>query len=474
MSSNDKTGAWRIKIAVCLLAVAPFLLTPWVHGDGVGSVAFLRSLVVDRDLDLAEEFDYLSTHIVADAGGLPGALLERSEHTPGLDPLAHTGTPDPVTGRVPFFASVGPPLIWSPAYVFAHSIVRAGNAVGLDRRADGYGGLYYLAIALTTLACGVLGLVLLFAFAREIAPPREAFFAALCVAFASPLLYYLYLAPTYPHSITMLTTGAFFLYWWRRKGSASPGVWFRWGLLTGFLFIVRWNDAAVVVPALALEITRYLRGDSAGARPKLSGALVLLGAALVGFALVASVQLALWQYFHGRTLIRYPLSALGFRYEGLWGTFVSAKHGLFIWHPITILATLGVFLLFRRNRELAGVLVATLALSVASNCTIHDWWGGASFGMRRLLSATPAFMVGLAVFLDEIRRLLWRRGAREIIARLAAPAITVLFSAWNVLLLLQYALGMISHTGAVGFATIAANQSEVIGRFIRLIGDALK
>lgn len=459
MSLKENTRSWETRIVLLLLVLSLFLLTPWVHGDGIGSVAFLRSIVVGGDLDLSEEFDYLSTHMTDDAGGLPGRLLGKSNYSPGLDPKAHTGSRDPVTGRVPFFASIGPPILWAPGYLLAHGLVSFGSELGLDGPADGYGGLYYLAIALTTLTCGLAGLVLLYGFVSGVAPARESFWAVLSIALASPLLYYLYLAPTYPHSITILTTGLFFLYWWRNRGTTDAGTWFRWGLLTGFLFIVRWNDAVVVVPALALEMIRLGRRG-----PSSWGTLAAPVAALfAGFALVASVQLIAWQYFHARPLVRYPLSALGFRPEGLWGAFVSSRHGLFVWHPITILAVIGVFRLFSRNRELAGVCLATLALVVASNCTIHDWWGGAAFGMRRLLSATPVFALGLAVIFQDIRRAVPR----------AVPAIVSVFSIWNVLLLLQYALGMISHTGPVSFATIAANQPKIVLRVLRLIGEIL-
>lgn len=485
MSLKNNTGRWELRIVICLLAVAPFLLTPWVHGDGIGSVAFLRSIIVGGDLDLVEEFEYLSTHVKADAGGLPGSLLDKSDYSPGLDPLFHTGSRDPVTGHVPFFASIGSPILWSPGYFLAHSLVRLGNVVGLNHRNDGYGGIYYLAIALTTLCCGMIGLVLIYRLAREVVPAREAFCALIGIVGASPLLYYLYLAPTYPHAITMLSTGAFFLYWWRNRGASDSGTWFRWGLLAGLLFLVRTNDAVVVVPALVLEAVKFIRRESsAKGSPPIGGIVARLMLALAGFTLLASVQLLSWQYFHARPLVRYPLSALGFWYEGLWGTFVSTKHGLLIWHPITALALIGILRLFARSKELAGVCIATLAVVVVSNCTIHDWWGGAAFGMRRLLSATPVFVIGLAVFFDDLRVALARGGASTAAAvagrtdglgaRLIAPAIIIVFALWNVLLLLQYSLGMISHTGPVPFAEIAANQPKVIVKLVHLIGEIVR
>jgi hypothetical protein len=467
------------KIVLSILAVALFLLTPWVHGDGIGSVAILHSVIVEHNLDLADEFRYLSRHIQADAGGIPGALLDKSDYTPGFDPLAHTASPDPVTGRVPFFSSIGPPIVWAPAYLAAHAIVKIGRALGAPLRDDGYGGLYYLAIALASLVCGIAGLLLAYRLASLFTPQREAAWATLAIAWASPLIYYLYMAPSYCHAITTLTAGAFFLYWWTNRGSAGAGTWFKWGLLAGLLFIVRWNDIVLAVPVFTVEVVKLLRRKAPGG-PRGAGRLLpCLGAAFAGFLLIASIQLVTWQYFHARPLIRYPRSAIGFWPEGLWGTFVSARHGLFIWTPIIILAVAGLFRLFRRDRELASVSIATVALLAASNCTIFDWWGGASFGMRRLISATPLFVLGLSVLFDDVRLMSLRRRSRgsrtaaydstSLGTRIVAPAVCIVFSVWNVLLLAQYSLGMIGHTVPVSFATITSNQPRVILRMIELL-----
>jgi hypothetical protein len=168
----------------------------------------------------------------------------------------------------------------------------------------------------------------------------------------------------------------------------------------------------------------------------------------------------------------------------LWGTLWSSRHGLFVWTPVALLAVAGLFLLFRRDRELAGVSLAAMLLLVVSNCTVRDWWGGASFGMRRLVSGTPLLALGFAVFLDDVRLALTQRTPHgshgdagrmaTTGARLLAPLACFIFSAWNLLLLAQYALGMISHTGPVSLATIAANQPRVVVRVIRVVGEVLK
>jgi hypothetical protein len=61
-----------------------------------------------------------------------------------------------------------------------------------------------------------------------------------------------------------------------------------------------------------------------------------------------------------------------------------------------------------------------------------------------------------------------------LMGRLAAPLITIAFVGWNLLLMAQYALRMISHTGAVSFTVMAANQPRVLARLIQFVAEALR
>ena len=472
-------------ILLCLLSVAPFLLTFWVHGDGIGYAAYLRSAVIDRDLRLSNEYEHLSSHIKADASGLPSSFLRRSSTRVGIDPVWHLPRPDPVTGRVPSYFSIGPAIAWAPAYVAAHALTLLAAARGAAVRPDGYGGLYYLAIVLSSFAFGLAGLILAFRIASLTTPPREALWSVLTIGWATPVVYYLYLAASYGHPLTMFTSAAFFLYWWRTRHTDRPVTWLRWGLLAGVLFLVRWNDVVLAAPAFGIEAIRLL--TRRGARPGPSGLRQLLactGAALAGFLLVASPQLAVWQYFHGRPWIRHPLDLVRLDPWASWKMLVSARHGLFVWTPVAVPALAGLFCLLRRNRELAGASLAALLLLVASNSIVEDWWGGSSFGARRLVSGTPFLVLGLAVFFADARRLLERWGtrglpetpgrARVVTGRLVAPLVSMVFIGWNLLLMAQYALGMISHMEAVSFAVMAANQPKVLARLIQLAGEITK
>jgi hypothetical protein len=469
------------RIVLCLLAAAPFLLTCWVHGDGIGYTAMLRSAVVQHDLELGDEFEHLSASSLADAGGFPATLMRRAGSVTGIDPTYQSPAPDPVTGRVPAYYSVGPALAWFPGYLVVHAASRALAPA----TADGYGGAYYVAIALASLLWGIAGVVLAYRLARIVAPERESFWAALALVWAAPLVYYLFLAPDYSHALTAFTAGWFYLAWWNTRHADRAVVWFAWGGLAGVLFLARWNDVVLALPVFALEavgLLRRWRPEGAAAFARLAGCVT---AAAGGMLLFAAPQLYAWQVFHGRPWVRYPEHYVGVPLHGLLATLVSDRHGLFVWTPITVLAVTGLLLLLRRRRELAVVALSSLALLVLANCTARDWWGGAAFGMRRLVSATPLFVLGLAVFLDEAARGFGLAGSGASGAEAAravgaeggrpaaaagwlAPVVVAVFAVWNLLLLGQYALGMISHTDAVPLSRMAANQPLVVERVLRL------
>ena len=456
-----------VAIALVLLAAAPVLLTGWVHGDGIGYVALLRSAVVDHDLDLRDEFAHLSTHMLADAEGLPARLMRRGGGTTGVDPTYQTPAPDPVTGRLPAYYSVGPAIAWAPGYMAVHAVTRATGGVRGSGPDAGYGGAYYVAIALGSLAFGLAGVLFAYRLARVVAPEHEAFWAAIAFVWAAPLVYYLYLSPDYSHALTVFTSGAFFLAWWRSRHADRPGAWFAWGALAGVMFLARWNDLVLAVPVLTVEGVGLLRRQRArGWGAALERLLACKLAAAAGLLLFASPQLAVWQVFHGRPWVRYPEHYLGLPLHGLVGTLFSTRHGLFAWTPVALLAVAGLVVLVRRQRELALVALASLALLVVANCSARDWWGGASFGMRRLVSGTPLFVLGLAALLAELR------GAGGRGRAWLAPLVVLAFTAWNILLLGQYALGMIPHGDAVPLATLLRNQPLVIVRVTHLLAGS--
>ncbi|HXR11373.1 MAG TPA: hypothetical protein VN770_03695 [Gaiellaceae bacterium] len=99
----------------------------------------------------------------------------------------------------------------------------------------------------------------------------------------------------------------------------------------------------------------------------------------------------------------------------------TLHRGLFLWTPLTALATIGFLLLMRRRRDerhyLAGIGVAALCLLLVHMLWGDFWDNGFSFSQRFLTALFPFFLLGTA---ELVRR--WRGVA------LAALSVCALFS----------------------------------------------
>ncbi|MCA9437888.1 MAG: hypothetical protein KC978_19035, partial [Candidatus Omnitrophica bacterium] len=84
----------------------------------------------------------------------------------------------------------------------------------------------------------------------------------------------------------------------------------------------------------------------------------------------------------------------------------SKKNGLFKWHPITLLDTLGLIWMAYKKRWLWWFLPA-MVLQFLFIGSLTDWTGSYAFGQRRWVSGLPIWAMGLAA-LFSIRWKPWR------------------------------------------------------------------
>jgi hypothetical protein len=199
------------------------------------------------------------------------------------------------------------------------------------------------------------------------------------------------------------------------------------GLAAGFLVITRWQDA-VLAAGLAPSLLVALR-DPAARRRRLIG---LALAAAAGAAAV-SLQLLAWRaQFGAWTLMPQGPAYVSWTRPHL-AFFVSTYHGLLPWAPglvIGLLAFAWAQPRLPRPTALAGkvgVLAGAAAVVYVSAC-VADWYGGDSYGPRRLSVLTPMVAVGLGHLLARLPRP----------ARLAVAAAIV---AWTVFTLTAFLSG---------------------------------
>ncbi len=342
----------------------------------MGYYSYLHSVVVDRDLDLGDEYR------AAEAAG----VTVNPEHLSTVT----------ATGRLADFFPVGPALLASPLYVAALALHPDGRPV--------FGSPFTTAFDLASLAYGLLALGLAFRLAASSVPAWAAATGAAAVGLATSLTYYLVYQPSYSHTFSAFAVSLFVLAWWTTRGRRGWHGWLLLGLLGGLMACVRFQDG----PLLAIVL---LDVPSAGWRT-----LLALPGALAGFA----PQLAVDRLLFGTWLPQRPAGQDLQWFPGHYlDVLFSSYHGLFVWAPALVAAAAGLVLL--RQPVLQVAAAYAFAVEVAINGAAPDWWGGYAFGARRFIDLAPFFALGLG----EV--------ARRVGPRLAVAA-TLLLAAWNALL----------------------------------------
>lgn len=441
------TEAGGRKLLVALFVLTLPLVTVTVRGaDEIEYFSYLRSLAFDRDLDFTNEYQHF---VARDPQGLAGfreTFLDRREHA---------------TGRPINFASVGPAVLWSPFYLLAHVTVAAARAAGATVPADGFSWPYTAAAAYGSALYGFLGLLLVYG-----ALTREGFAAAAAAAavaglwLATPVLYYLTLAPAFSHACSLFAV-SLLLWTWLRARRRGPGEataplldWACVGLAGGLAGLVREQDALfLVVPVLGLSW-------DAGRRREFSGFLSRVSVMGASAALVFLPQLFAYRAINGR-LGPTPLVTrkLDFLSPHFLQVLFDPGHGLFVWAPLLFVAAAGLAFLVSRRREVAACLAAGLLLQFWINGAVESWSQAGAFGSRRFVGATPVFAWGLAAAFT----LLWPRLRAGGVA-----AVLAVFVWWNVSLMIQFGLKLMDRQ-RLSWPRVAVNQfTEVPPRLFRV------
>lgn len=97
--------------------------------------------------------------------------------------------------------------------------------------------------------------------------------------------------------------------------------------------------------------------------------------------------------------------------ESVPGLLLSPSRGLLVFSPHLVLAAGGAVLAFRRTVfHPLRPLVAAAGLMLLADFGWYDWWGGWSYGWRRLTALAPALTLLLVPLVGWLRAARWRQG----------------------------------------------------------------
>ena len=416
-----------------LVLTSALLLRPSIRGrDGFGNYVYLMSLLTDGDLDFTDDYAAIDR--------LPESRVVQSE-----------APRHPATGLPSNRFGVGSALLWAPFVVPVHLGLRALA----PSRADGLSRAYVWAVGAGSAFWGSVGLGLLYLRLRRQAGPFLCALSLVGLTFATPLGFYLWAHGSMSHAPSFFLAVAALLLLERAWERPVPAELVLLGAVTAGLVLTRFQDITwAVAIAGGLAVFRLEPSPEAAPRSRLQVLLLFTG----GGVLIFLPQLAVWKVLYGDWLSG-PVPYLQSRYfsvlpRHLWQVLLGGHRGVLLWHPLLLVAMLGVLLGRVPSRRLWWVGLTGLVLQLYLVGTFAIYWAGASFGNRFFISSYPFLAFGLV----------W------VWARLGPPRVatvlTGLLVAWNAGLLVQYATGMMSRERPVRWGEVVHNQFTTVPRFL--------
>lgn len=415
-------------ILLLLIGATSYLHPQWkIGGDGFGYYAYLRSAVFDRDFNFENEY------------GLFDAQFEKQTLIYWRTPLGKAGNP----------FSVGPSVAWSPFFFVAVTYDQLFEPIDPYPIA-GYTPPYQIALGLGTWTFALLGIALTFSALRKFLSPWASLAGVLSIFAISPLPFYLVYQTTMAHGISFFAIALLFwlssklLFTERLTLTLAIGI----GVSIGIAFLVRWQDVLFAVIPLGLMLQNKFGHQRVRMIP----------ITLASILFVMLPQLLMWHHLYG-SWIAVPQTSSFFSLSNphVAEFLFSGFHGMFVIHPLLIVGIFGLLLFEIQNKKyllVSTLLWISLLLALYINSGLSDWYGGGSFGARRMISVLPLLALGFGFIFERLNI------KKILLACFSLLILTGLF--WNLLLAMSYARGNISLDQPTTIQEIYSAPFEVI------------
>ncbi len=423
-----------IILTVIFLLCFPIFFMPWVHGiDPVGYYSWIRSLIIDGNLDISNEFNHFGT-------------IQR-----GFSPTGYTYNEYPI----------GSALLWLPFFLFAHFVSRIAELIGFHVVLDGYGAQYIWAVSLGSVLYAFVGIVLIYRLCKQFFSTALSALAVASVWLSSPLLFYMYCHPVMSHANDFFAYSLFLFVWYKTSRWQNCRAAALRGASAGLCALIRQQNAVLVFFLLGEYVIEGIRAYRGGAgltsfRASFKNLTVF---SLTWWAIFLP-QLIVWKVVFGQWFVWNPYGktvSVGFDWlhPHCLEVLFSTDRGLFVWAPILLLGTAGFFLLRRQNTNLALLLIVNVCLQMYVVSSWTCWNGAVSFGPRLFINMLPGFMLGFAALIDAIEK-------HKSVMRKWLVGLCTVFVAWNFMLIVRYALEDLPRSGAIPIEKLILGQFNVI------------
>lgn len=329
-------------VYLCINILHVLIVKKTVYGDGIFYFAWLRSAVVDKNINFSNEFK----HFIV------------------------SGHEINFTKEINIYP-IGPALYWSQSYIPAHYIIRG----------DGYDIKYQLIISIHSVLTTIIGILVLYKLLSIYFNKKIANITTITIALSTNLLYYGAIDTVNSHAISFLFSVIFLFLTLQRQNAIVSGIFL------GFLGLNRMQDIVIGLISIIQNKKKIL--------------IIAISCCIVLIfqMFIQKIHIGSWILSPYSLLQDYSFS---FYHPKLFETLFSVHNGLFIWTPAILLSCIGLLLPnFPTNRIIFIIPILTQWWIISSWST---WWQGASYSGRMFISVLPFFAFGLAQLVTVIEK----------------------------------------------------------------------
>jgi len=392
--------------------------------------SYVRSLVVDHDLDLKNEYEHFGIY-------------------------AYSTTP---LGRPVNVYSFGLPLLVSPFYLVTHAILSTLSSAGFSVSTDGYGLPYQLVFSLAGIFYGMLGLSICYSMLSIYFNKKTTTLSVVTIMLCSNLFYYFEREPFMSELCSFFIVSLFFYLWHEIFIRVKSTCYYWFGLCAGMMVIVRQQNIGYFL-VTAISTLVFIRSSLGTLLPRRAYMVV------AGIIIAVVPQMVVWQFVFGSPLVySYGEQTFIYKFEPkLLQVLFSSKHGLISWHPIVIFCLVGLLMAVRKYKVLSITFISCFLLQLYINSSWVSWWFGYSFGHRGFIGCSLFFCFGLAFLFSQDFM-----ANKQVISYMLVG----LLACWNMLLMLAYLSGMVPMEGYFSWLDLFNNlydlPSHVLGKIQQL------
>ncbi len=305
------------------------------------------------------------------------------------------------TGDKAILTTMGLSVMYSPFFFVAH-----GFALSNDRyEADGYSYPYHIALTFSVYFYFILSLVILRKLLKKHFTEPAISLTLLAVAAGTNLLHYLTLEAPMSHgySFFLIVLFLFVLERWRENFVLKYII--SLGFIAGLISLIRPSNALVIILIPLYEVT------SGSSLRKNFLALIKHWPQILVFAvcgiLVWLPQLFYWHNVSGKFFyFSYSEvdSSFFFNHPRIFNVLFSYKKGWFVYTPIMLLATSGIYFLIKQKNPFSWAVMIYFILNLYILSSWWSWWFGGGYSNRAFIDSYGLMAFPLAALLNQFRK----------------------------------------------------------------------